>query len=750
VYDLTPGLDALYIRLTDPDLDVTAGADIASVGVASESGDSETALLTESGGSTGVFEGSLIFNSVDEVAIGDGDLEVERGDSVVASYDDAADELGNPKTTTATAFYAPGGRSGALSGDETWTPAGNPWILVGDLTVPVWHTLTLEAGTHVKVIPLPNAPATGFDIERNELIVQGNLFAHGTADSEVVIEAAGPSPSARDWYGIRNSSSGEDCGIIDLSFTRLSHGRYGVTGTMERLSFQNGSITNVGMGLVQSLGGGTATIRNSTFTTIDSGCIVLQTGYSTPVSWTVENNVCIATASAATGIQLHPGFGAPATIVVDHNTLVNHFTEGVHYGGSTVSGTVTISDLDAPDVDIGVWVESYISPNLDVTISECRFGSATRELGTGIHLEDSVEAGRTPTAVTIVGNTIENFNEFGIFFATARSNAVVRDNDFANILGGSWYAIYNHTYDDVDARFNWWGSVGTAEMDAGGNPKDISIIYDTFDDPARGLVDYSGWYDCRGNCDDGNSCTVDTCTAGSCSYSNYPLDTPCNDGDTGTRNDLCDGAGACAGTPYSCTAGQCEASSVPNGTDCDITYEPAGTVCNDGNQASFGDVCDGAGSCAGTPYTCTPSQCEATSVPNGTDCDVAYLDPGTACDDGRTGTKDDACDGAGSCVGTPYSCTPSQCEATSVPNGTNCDVEYADAGTACDDGVARTEDDRCDDAGRCVGQDLHANVTSGGCDCRASSRSWNVAWLVLALGIWWRARRRIPSPWTAA
>ena len=44
---------------------------------------------------------------------------------------------------------------------------------------------------------------------------------------------------------------------------------------------------------------------------------------------------------------------------------------------------------------------------------------------------------------------------------------------------------------DVDARFNWWGTVGTSEMDAGGNPKDISIIYDSYDNASYGFVNYA-------------------------------------------------------------------------------------------------------------------------------------------------------------------------------------------------------------------------------------------------------------------
>ncbi|MEM1095876.1 MAG: T9SS type A sorting domain-containing protein, partial [Bacteroidota bacterium] len=42
-------------------------------------------------------------------------------------------------------------------------------------------------------------------------------------------------------------------------------------------------------------------------------------------------------------------------------------------------------------------------------------------------------------------------------------------------------------------RFNWWGAATTAEMDAGGNPKNIGAIFDGYDRAGVALVDYSGW-----------------------------------------------------------------------------------------------------------------------------------------------------------------------------------------------------------------------------------------------------------------
>ena len=44
-----------------------------------------------------------------------------------------------------------------------------------------------------------------------------------------------------------------------------------------------------------------------------------------------------------------------------------------------------------------------------------------------------------------------------------------------------------------DATGNYWGAAATAEMEEGGNPKNISTIYDKHDDDRLWEVDYAGW-----------------------------------------------------------------------------------------------------------------------------------------------------------------------------------------------------------------------------------------------------------------
>ena len=65
-----------------------------------------------------------------------------------------------------------------------------------------------------------------------------------------------------------------------------------------------------------------------------------------------------------------------------------------------------------------------------------------------------------------------------------------------NVLSGNTsYDVTNFTGWDMDARHNWWGEATFAEMQTGEHPRDISVIYDRFDESWCGIVNYSGWLD---------------------------------------------------------------------------------------------------------------------------------------------------------------------------------------------------------------------------------------------------------------
>ncbi len=125
------------------------------------------------------------------------------------------------------------------------------------------------------------------------------------------------------------------------------------------------------------------------------------------------------------------------------------------------------------------------------------------------------------------------------------------------------------------------------------------------------------------DCDDGDACTSETCSAGGIcnrgTIAGFDPATQCCDGSTGAITDLddgddctddsCDGVGSCSNR----AAGSC-------GAD---THGPsaAGTTCDDGNACTFADVCDGANSSAAGG--CSGTDANTVACASSADCAVA-------------------------------------------------------------------------------------------------------------------------------
>jgi len=174
------------------------------------------------------------------------------------------------------------------------------------------------------------------------------------------------------------------------------------------------------------------------------------------------------------------------------------------------------------------------------------------------------------------------------------------------------------------------------------------------------------------NCDDGVACTDDSCNESTDSCDNVANDANCNDGQFCNGAETCNATLGCqAGTPVNCDDGvACTDDSCNESTDsCD-------NVANDAN-CNNGLFCDGAETCHAT------LGCQAGSDP----C------PGQACDEGSdqcVGCQgNEECDDGLYCNGAEV-CNAGTCEAGTPPN--------------CDDGVGCTDDscnevtDSCDNA----------------------------------------------------
>lgn len=202
------------------------------------------------------------------------------------------------------------------------------------------------------------------------------------------------------------------------------------------------------------------------------------------------------------------------------------------------------------------------------------------------------------------------------------------------------------------------------------------------------------------DCDDDNACTTDLCDpAEGCFWENINGDA-CEDGNACTSGDTCvdgicdGGAGIDCNDNNACTSDFCD---PVDGCEYTETVAP----CDDGNQCTVGDVCNG-GICAlGTPIDCGDGNvCTADSCDPGLGC-LNMPQSNTPCDDADPCTLNDLCQ-EGKCQGLD----PDQCNDSDVCTDDICDPiagclhEFGEA--PCSDGDACTVDDHCVEGG-CTG-----------------------------------------------
>ena len=167
------------------------------------------------------------------------------------------------------------------------------------------------------------------------------------------------------------------------------------------------------------------------------------------------------------------------------------------------------------------------------------------------------------------------------------------------------------------------------------------------------------------------TCTQGRCEelVGGCISQPVNAGASCEDGDPCTDSDACDGVGGCAGTPRDCSehANACAEAACLGGL-CKQSPRPAGTACDDGETCTTQDQCDGAGACAGAWSASPQCQCQGDADCSslvgtcrkahcdGGVCILDVLSSGEPCDDGQACTRNDACGPSGSCAGFGYTC----------------------------------------------------------------------------------------------
>ncbi len=98
--------------------------------------------------------------------------------------------------------------TGTLSENRTWLRSESPYVITGDIRVHGGAQLTIEPGVEVKFTQHDSLPDSN-GATMTELIVQGALYAVGTADAKVVFTSAETFPSKGNWGGLRFLSTND-------------------------------------------------------------------------------------------------------------------------------------------------------------------------------------------------------------------------------------------------------------------------------------------------------------------------------------------------------------------------------------------------------------------------------------------------------------------------------------------------------------------------------------------------------------
>jgi cysteine-rich repeat protein len=256
--------------------------------------------------------------------------------------------------------------------NQTWSPAGSPYIVQGDIIVPSGASLTIEAGTVVQ-FAASDGQAAGTDPGRVELIVRGTLTVNGTVVSPVSLRGVSTSPGS--WYGV----------VIDTTAAAATLNNLTVTHAVRGVSYQATAATVSSSGVtVQSassfglyVAAGAPTF--SGFSAIggsSSGVYIDSAGSLTLTNCVVRDNVgqgiyfapstagralsvanCSINANGNYGIR---SAGSPGTVTVTNSIVTNHTSVGVYRNDSSsfsisysnvwnnpsnLSGTITSSNL---------------------------------------------------------------------------------------------------------------------------------------------------------------------------------------------------------------------------------------------------------------------------------------------------------------------------------------------------------------------------------------------------------------------
>ncbi len=283
--------------------------------------------------------------------------------------------------------------SGNITQDTTWTPAGSPYIVTGDVTVryssPTWGTnvatLTLNPGVEVRFEP-GTGIYVGKNYSSNEYDYYGALSARGTADNPIVFTSNAATPSPGDWKGIYFREQTDDSKSL-LEYCVVEYG--GSTSSSKRNIYCESANPTIKNNTVRySSGPGILLVSSST--SIENNTIIYngQDGiYSDDTSYaSISGNIIAENVGAA--INVHPN----STKKVRDNSGSGNSQNYIKIRGGAITSNaawVKLNQGSLPYVITGDVTVRYSSPSWGTTVATLTLNPGVElrfEPGTGIYV----------------------------------------------------------------------------------------------------------------------------------------------------------------------------------------------------------------------------------------------------------------------------------------------------------------------------------------------------------------------------
>ena len=232
---------------------------------------------------------------------------------------------------------------------------------------------------------------------------------------------------------------------------------------------------------------GAVTIDNNQLSNINSHGIYVQTDrIDSPSQFSLSGNQVNGTSNNGYGIYWSESSSAFASVAVENNEVQNGERTGLYVSRSGSSTTGQPPQFTGNRIHNNGSDGSYngISVTWNDDSQPLVFSRNELYNNTGSGLSVVSES-----PVYVVLNHVYNNGGDGVALNSTQVSHV-HENRLENNGG---VALNNVSSQAIAADNNWWGATLSAEMASGSNPKNISGIYDIYDNSGKGTVSYVPW-----------------------------------------------------------------------------------------------------------------------------------------------------------------------------------------------------------------------------------------------------------------